>query len=131
MDWAGRLRHDLLKRALWAAIDAEEEGDRADPAPLRRALLQIPDDEGQPVPCGAIWRRFLAEAPASDPARAVALDAFELAVDEAEAAARALDGSAPATRRAIAAVRALDAAFAPLAPGTATAPRGGPGRRST
>jgi hypothetical protein len=109
--WLSRLRHDLVKRAVWAARDlrdAARELRPADVAELRRGLFDLRDGEGRTVDAAALWERFRADAPE---APAAALDAFGAAVVEAQ---RAL--SAPsASRAALDAVLRIETAFADLA----------------
>jgi hypothetical protein len=110
--WLARLRHDLVKRALVPARDLRELGPgatAADVAALARGLLALVDDEGRPISACALWRALraeIADAPAG------ALDDFQRAVDEAEAAARALPAHAGA---AVDAALALEPAFERLA----------------
>ncbi len=109
--WLARLRHDLVKRALWAARDLADAGTPPGPADreaLRRGLDDLIDAEGQPVTARELWQRFRLEAPAAvSPAD---LDAFEHALARADQAVR---GEAP--DEALAAVLALEPAFTELA----------------
>jgi len=118
--WLARLRHDLLKHALWCARDLGECADAggplkpADLQALRRSLLALPDGEGRPVTAAQLWRELRAES-CADPA---ALDAFEAAVLRAEAAVRASGtegGDGTGGRTALSAVLALESAFFLLA----------------
>lgn len=109
--WLRRLRHDLLKPALWAARDLQEAGGRltpADRAALRHGLTDLCDHDGAPVTAPALFAKLRADAPAGLPAPA--LDAFGRAV---AAAVAAVDrGAAP---EALAAVLSLEPAFETLA----------------
>lgn len=112
--WLARVRHDLLKPAVWRARDLRELGTTPgddDRAALRRGLLELRDDEGRPVTASELWRllrreveRDLAER------RGGALADFGRAVDEAEAAVQNLP-----VAKALAAVLRLEPAFAALA----------------
>lgn len=89
--WLARLRHDLLKPALWCVRDLRDSGrlddaaplDAADRRALRRSLLELYDGEGRRVTATVLWRELRADSDAA----AAALDAFETAVATAEAAA--------------------------------------------
>jgi hypothetical protein len=118
--WLARLRHDLLKHALWCARDLRDCGrgagplSRADLQALRRSLLELVDSEGSPITATQLWQGLRADS-AAPPA---ALDAFEAAVGRAEAAVRA--SSDPASdetggQAALTAVLALESAFFLLA----------------
>jgi hypothetical protein len=102
--WLRELRHDLLKRALWAARDLHDAGGQ-DVAALRRGLFELTDAEGAPIDALALWARMRAESPAPRGA----LDAFEAALQHA---VRALDAPWPAP---LDAVLALEPAFTALA----------------
>jgi hypothetical protein len=111
VDWLARLKHDLVKRAVWLARDLRDAGGAirpADRAALRRNLIELPDEEGRPVAATALWRVFREESTAP----AAALDAFGAAVEQAEAAALDADDH-PA--EAIDAALALEPAFEALA----------------
>ena len=114
-----RVRHDLLKHALWCARDLRgiERPLGSDLRALRRSLLELPDAEGRPVTARVLLRGLRGElgAPAESPD---VFDAFERAVGEAEDAARVLDPERPAVEDlavALSAVLALEPAFAALA----------------
>lgn len=116
-----RVRHDLLKHALWCARDLRgiERPLGSDLRALRRSLLELPDGEGRPVTARTLLRGLRGElgAPAEAKAGLDALAAFERAVGEAEDAARALDPERPETQDlsgALSAVLALEPAFAAL-----------------
>jgi hypothetical protein len=67
-DWLARVRHDLIKRALWAARDLEQSGGKPGPQDwplLRRALHDLCDDEGKVCDAQALWAQFVAQAPPS------------------------------------------------------------------
>lgn len=118
--WLARLRHDLLKHALWCARDLRDCGraagplNRADLQALRRSLLELLDSEGRPLTAMQLWRELRADSCA----RPAALDAFEAAVGRAEAAVRAsTDAASDETggQAALTAVLALESAFLLLA----------------
>ena len=112
-DWWARVRHDLVKRALWAIRDLRAAGlhpGEADRALLRAGLLDLVDEEGRPASASQLWSAFRAEAPAELPA--AALDAVEVALAEAEA--RAQDPAADIASLA-AALGALEERFEALA----------------
>lgn len=113
-----RVRHDLLKHALWCARDLQGTARPlgSDLRALRRSLLELPDEEGRPVTARARLRGLRGELDSSAD-RAAALDAFERAVGEAEDAARALDPEKPdaeALGVALSAILLLEPAFASL-----------------
>jgi hypothetical protein len=88
--WLRRLRHDLVKPALWVARDLCELGAEpaaADLAQLRRGLEALVDTEGAPITARDLFARLRAEAPAALPP--AALDAFGRVLDEAAAAVTA------------------------------------------
>lgn len=113
-----RVRHDLLKHALWCARDLRgiEQPLGSDLRALRRSLLELPDGEGRPVTARALLRGLRGELGA--PADSVdVFDAFERAVGAAEDAARILDPERPESQDlavALSAVLALEPAFAAL-----------------
>jgi hypothetical protein len=111
-DWLDRLRHDVVKRALWALRDLRAVGitpAAVDRTRLAAGLLDLIDDEGRPATASALWATFKTEAPAVVPA--TTLQAFEAALISAEAAARTTGPIAEL----IAALEALERAFADLA----------------
>ena len=99
-EWLRRVRHDLVKRLLWPARDRREMGGAVRPGELQAAFV---DDEGNPASAEAIWADLRAVAPAPEHP---ALDAFEIALLSALAAARRDD---------LAGVLALEPAFERLA----------------
>lgn len=120
--WLARLRHDLLKPALWCLRDLRDSGrldgeagsgalTPADLRVLRRSLLELYNSEGRRVTALVLWRELRADSDA--PAAAAALDAFAESVAAADAAAQATDGSGGPSRGAdlLAAVRRLESAF--------------------
>ena len=79
--WLARLRHDLVKRLMWAARDRRDMGGVVRRGELRAALV---DDEGRPTTATALWAALVAGAPVpGHPALAV----FAQEVTQAEAAA--------------------------------------------
>jgi hypothetical protein len=104
--WLRRVRHDLVKCAVWPARDLHATG-QTDLEALRRGLRDLRDDAGATIDVAALWSRLRAEA------RGVprpALDAFGEAV---AAAARAAAGDD--FRDALGAVLGIEAAFDALA----------------
>ena len=113
--WLSRLRHDLVKRAVWPARDLRDAGREPGPADLlqlQRGLLDLRDEAGEVVTASALWKRFRAEAP---DVAAAELDAFGAALAEAERAVSALDGERREWRPALDAVLRIEPAFAGLA----------------
>ena len=113
--WLTRLRHDLVKRAVWPARDlrgVSSEPVAADVLQLQRGLLDLRDDDGSALTASALWTRFRADAPAIPSA---ALDAFGDAVAEAERAVSALSERPHMWCPALDAVLRVERAFADLA----------------
>ena len=78
--WLSRLRHDLVKRAVWAARDRREatrEPSAADALELRAGLFELRDGEGRIVSARELWEELRRQAPPVPPA---ALDSFGAAV---------------------------------------------------
>lgn len=126
--WLSKLRHDLVKRALWTARDLRDTGQEArasDLRALRAGFRELPDAEGHPVTALALWAQLLEEAPAgalARPAVAGAADAFGAALAAADAAVARLaapaQGLPEALRElpaALEAALAVDGAFEALA----------------
>src|SRR2546423_12987471 len=87
--WARRLRHDIVKRAVWAARDLRSLGDapsEADVAALRRGLYDLRDEQGAAVTARSLWERMRREAPRNTPE----LERFSEAIEDAHAAVDAL-----------------------------------------
>src|SRR3954471_9484088 len=97
--WLRRVRHDLVKRAVWPARDLRECG-QMDLEALRRGLRELRDDAGAPIDAAALWSRLRSEAPGVSHR---ALDEFGEAVGAAERAVAADD-----FRDALAAVLAIE-----------------------
>jgi len=101
--WLARLRHDLVKRALWPARDLRELLERserpgaAELTALRDGLFALQDDEGVACDARLLWARLRESAPAEiSPA---ALDSFGAGVDSAmNAVAHAVSLQADAPR---------------------------------
>ena len=113
--WLSRLRHDLVKRAVWAARDVREAGSApsaADVLELRRGLFDLRDAEGQPVIARQLWDRLCAEAPHVP---AAALGAFGGALAEAEQRVTGLAERPETWREALEAILGIETAFAALA----------------
>ena len=114
-DWLSRLRHDLVKRAVWPARDLREAGrepDAADVLQLRAGLFDLRDAEGAKVRALQLWERMRREAP---PLSAAALDSFGDAVAQAERSVGALAERTAPWREAVDAVLRIESAFATLA----------------
>jgi hypothetical protein len=77
--WLARLRHDLVKRVVWAARDRRDIGGRPAPGELEPRLV---DEEGRPATVAQVWAALRDEAPGG-----VALTGFQAALDAAAAAA--------------------------------------------
>ena len=103
--WLKALRHDLVKRAVWPARDLRDAGGR-DLTALRCGLMDLIDEDGDPVTAQDLWERLRAEAP---PGHAKAVAQFGQAL---QAAVAALDRPWPAP---LDAILALEGAFADLA----------------
>jgi hypothetical protein len=101
--WLRAVRHDLVKRAVWAARDLRDSGEQ-DVEALRRGLFQLTDAEGVPVPAVELFARMRAAAPAG-----AACDAFAGAIQHAVSS---LDFPWPAP---LVAVLGLEDAFDALA----------------
>ena len=87
--WIRRLRHDIVKRAVWAARDLrslERAPSEADVAALRRGLYDLRDEEGAAVTARSLWKRMRLEAPRNTPE----LERFSDAIEEAHEAVDAL-----------------------------------------
>ncbi len=106
--WLSRLRHDLVKRAVWPARDlrdASREPGPADLLHLQGGLLDLRD-------AADLWERLRAEAPALP---ASALDAFGGAVARAQLAMTRLARDPRSWPAAVDAVLRIETAFADLA----------------
>ena len=89
--WLSRLRHDLVRRALWTARDLRDL--KLAPSPddvkaLRAGLRELSDPEGRPIDACALFALLLEEAPpelrgSSAEGFAAVLQAATAAVDEA------------------------------------------------
>jgi hypothetical protein len=114
-EWLSRLRHDLVKRAVWPARDLREahrDPQAADLLQLRAGLFDLRDGEGAKVHALQLWERMRREAP---PLPAAALDSFGDAVAQAERSVAALADRADSWREAVDAVLRIESAFATLA----------------
>ena len=83
------MRHDIVKRAVWAARDLRSLGgapSEADVAALRRGLYDLRDEEGAPVTARSLWERMRREAPRNTPE----LERFSEAIEEAHEAVDSL-----------------------------------------
>jgi hypothetical protein len=113
--WLSRLRHDLVKRAVWAARDlrdASREPGEGDLQQLRRGLFDLRDDDGRVSTAGALWERLRAAAPALPPP---VLDAFGAAVQRAEQAVSGVAANPQTWPAVLDAVLHIEQAFADLA----------------
>ncbi len=112
--WLSRLRHDLLKRALWPARDISELLESArSPTPrdlqaLREGLFALCAEDGSRCDARALFAELRTSAPAA--LSAASLDQFAHALEEAMAAASAPHPLAPALGK----VLRLEALFAAL-----------------
>ena len=89
--WARRLRHDIVKRAVWAARDLRSlDGtpSAADVAALRGGLYDLRDEEGAPATARSLWERMRSEAPRNTPE----VNRFSEALEEAYQAVDSLPG---------------------------------------
>src|SRR5712675_3592658 len=87
--WAARLRHDIVKRAVWAARDLRSlEGtpSAADVAALRNGLYDLRDEEGAVIDARSLWERMRLKAPCKAPE----VEQFSAAIEEAQTAVDAL-----------------------------------------
>jgi hypothetical protein len=87
--WLKRLRHDVVKRAVWAARDLrslEREPSASDVAALRGGLYDLRDDEGAATTARALWERMRSDAPRNTPE----VELFSRSIEEAHAAVDAL-----------------------------------------
>jgi hypothetical protein len=82
MSWLGRVRHDLVKRIVWAARDRREIGGAVVAGELRAQLI---DEDGKDASAAEIWATLRREAPDAAPDQALA--AFGEALAGAVAAA--------------------------------------------
>jgi hypothetical protein len=113
--WLSRLRHDLVKRAVWPARDlrdASREPAQGDLLQLRRGLFDLRDDDGRVSTASGLWERLRAEAPALP---AAALDAFGTAILQAERAVTGLAREPRSWPAVLDAVLRIEDAFADLA----------------
>ena len=119
--WLQRLRHDLLKRALWTARDLRDTGARptdADRRALLAGLRDLLDGEGKPTSAKALWALLLEEAPEEStlaPAFRSAAAAFGAALDQADAAVGFLEREPARWPGALETVLHLEPAFDRLA----------------
>jgi len=112
--WLARLRHDLVKYAVWRARDLRDL--RANPSPadlaaLRSSVLDLRDAQGERVSATELFRRMRGETGAP----ADALDAFARVLLEAEAAVGALELRPQSWPAAVEAVLRIESAFESLA----------------
>jgi hypothetical protein len=87
--WAARLRHDLVKRAVWAARDLRSlEGtpSLADVAALRNCLYDLRDENGAVIDARSLWAQMRLNAPRNTPE----LEQFSTAIEDAQTAVDAL-----------------------------------------
>jgi hypothetical protein len=94
--WIARVRHDLLKQAVWRVRDLGDLGREptaSDRAALARGLVDLRDGEGNPASASALWRQLRDELPATPtPEIEERLGAIDRLVGDAEDLARRLDG---------------------------------------
>ena len=87
--WAARLRHDIVKPAVWAARDLRSlEGtpSAADVAALRNGLYDLRDEEGAVVDARSLLEQMRLKAPRNTPE----VEQFSAAIEEAQTAVDAL-----------------------------------------
>jgi hypothetical protein len=118
--WLQRVRHDLVKRAVWTARDLRDLGQKPEPRDLRAlqsGLRELVDPEGRPIDARALWALLEEEAP--EEARGAAFESACRALAESIAAADAavaLAAREPARApEAISAVLQIEASFDALA----------------
>jgi hypothetical protein len=116
--WFARVRHDLLKPALWPArdlralLDAKKVPAQADVKALHAGLFVLRDEDGTACDARLLWARFLQSRPAH--LDAGALDSFGAGLDSAMNVvghAAAGPASTRVLEEAIEAVLALEALF--------------------
>jgi len=113
--WLSRLRHDLVKRAVWSARDLREAGREPGPADmleLRAGLFELRDGEGRVVSARELWQELCREAP---PLPAAALESFGRTLEHAERSVAGLATQMQSWREAVDAVLRIETAFAALA----------------
>ena len=76
--WLRSVRHDLVKRAVWAARDLRDSGEE-DVGALRRGLFELVDAEGGPVSAADLFACLRATAPSGAACESFA-DAIQHAV---------------------------------------------------
>jgi len=119
--WLKRLRHDLVKRAVWTARDLRETGaapTAADLRALRSGLRELVDPEGQAIDARSLWALLRADAPPealADPEVQAAADAFSAALEAADLAVASLEGQPARAPEALETVLKLEPAFEGLA----------------
>src|SRR5712672_563530 len=113
--WLSRLRHDLVKRAVWPARDLVESARVPGPADvleLRAGLFDLRDGEGRVVSARELWQELSREAP---PIPAAALESFGRTLEHAEMCVARLATHMQSWSEAVDAVLRIEAAFAALA----------------
>jgi hypothetical protein len=113
--WLSRLRHDLVKRAVWPVRDLREAGRVPGPADvldLRAGLFELRDSEGRVVSARQLWQELCREAP---PVPAAALESFGRTLEQAENSVARLATHMQSWREAVDAVLRIETAFAALA----------------
>ena len=119
--WLKRLRHDLVKRAVWNARDLRETAaapTAADLRAVRSGLRDLVDPEGNPIAARSLWALLRADAPPevlADPAVRAAADAFSAALDAADLAVTSLEDQPASADEALETVLKLEPAFEGLA----------------
>jgi hypothetical protein len=101
--WLRAVRHDLVKRAVWAARDLAASGEQ-DVEALRRGLFQLTDAEGVPLSAIELFARMRSAAPPG-----AACESFASAIQDAVSS---LDSPWPSP---LVAVLGLEDAFDALA----------------
>jgi hypothetical protein len=114
--WLSRLRHDLVKRAVWPARDLREaarEPRPADVLQLVAGLFELRDGEGRVVSARRLWEELRREAPPA--VSRTCLDSFGIALEHAERLVAGLAAHLQSWPEAVDAVLQIESAFAALA----------------
>jgi hypothetical protein len=118
--WLARVRHDLIKRVLWAARDLRDTGAAPGPADvraLRAGLRELVDPEGTPIDARSLWALLLRDSPseARSPLFEEAARALGEALERAAAAVDQLDRDPARAAAAVQETLRIEPAFEALA----------------